>query len=88
MKTTEQGRKMIEEADKRGDKYFEMLGEKVAEGERGVKRSKIEEHKCGDEAPQRATGDRKGQPASSSAAAASGTDQGRDNMDCTSSRKT
>ena len=33
MKTTEQGRKMIEEADERGDKFFEMLGEKVAEGE-------------------------------------------------------
>ncbi len=36
MKTTEEGRKMIEEADKRGGKHFETLGEKVAEDERGA----------------------------------------------------
>ena len=44
MKTTEQGRKRIEAAGKRGDKYLEMLGEKVAKDEQDAKRRRRAEN--------------------------------------------
>ncbi len=40
MKTTEQRRKWIEQAGERGDKRFEMLGEKVAKDEQDTKRGR------------------------------------------------
>ncbi len=50
--TTEQGKKRIEESDNRVDKYFEMLGEKVAEVERArsgrrsrIAKAKMQRHK-------------------------------------------
>ncbi len=52
MKKTDQGKTRIEEADRRGDKYFEMLGEKLAEEEQGGKRAKVKKQKGEDEVSQ------------------------------------
>ena len=49
LKATEQGRKRIEDADSRGNKYFEKLGEKItAEEERKLKRMRTDEGANGD----------------------------------------